>query len=42
MSARFCHGDTEPKAEKQIGYLHLRESEASSPFILSGLPDKET
>lgn len=42
MSARFCHGDTKPKAEKQIGYLHLRESEASIPFILSGLPDKET
>lgn len=41
-SARFCHGDTEPKTEKQRDDLHLWESEASIPFILSGLPDKET
>lgn len=30
------------RQKKQRADLHLRESEASIPFILSGLPDKET
>lgn len=39
-SVHFCDGDLEPNTKKTRVYLHLWESKASIPFILSGLQDR--